>query len=70
MGDALVIGNSKISLFPDFSAEVQKQQAQFTEVKKHHRALDLQYAMLYLARLRVVAKGEAHFFEKPSLMSQ
>lgn len=34
LGDDLVIDNSKISLFPDFLAEVQKQRAQFNEVKK------------------------------------
>lgn len=49
MEDALVMDNSKISLFPDFSAEVQKQRAQFTEVKKRLRSLELQYAMLYPA---------------------
>lgn len=57
LGVALVIDNYKVLPFPDFSVEVQKQRPQFTEVKKRLRALDHQYAMLYLAPLRVVAKG-------------
>lgn len=62
--------NSKISLFPDFSAEVQKQRAQFNDVKKRLRSLEIQYSMLYPARLRVVARDEVHFFEKPALVMQ
>lgn len=34
LGDNLKMANSKISLFPDFSAEVQKQRAQFSDKKK------------------------------------
>lgn len=70
MGDALVMENSKISLFPDFSAEVQKQRAQFNDVKKRLRSLKIQYAMLYPACLRVMARDEVHFFEKPTLELQ
>ena len=65
-----MIDNSRISLFPDFSAEVQKQRAQFNDVKKRLRFLELQYAMLYPARLRVVARNEVHFFEKPAQAMQ
>lgn len=64
LGDALVMGNSKISLFPDLSDEVQQHRAQFNEVKKCLRALNVQYAMLYPARLCVVARDEFHFFKK------
>lgn len=70
LGDALVMTNSKIPLFPDFSAEVQKQRAHFTNVKKHLRAFNVQYSMLYPARMRVVARDQVHFFEKPQLVSQ
>lgn len=65
-----MIDNSKMSLFPDFSAKVQKQRAQFNDVKKRLRSLELQYSMLYLARLRVVARDEVNFFEKPTLAMQ
>lgn len=64
MCNALVIDNSNISLLPDFSAEVKKQRAQFTKVKKHLCSLELHYAMLYPVHLRAVNKGEVHFFEK------
>lgn len=70
MGPAMTIDNSKISLFPDFSTDVQKRRAQFTDVKKRLRALELQYAMLYPAWLQVVAKGRLIFLEKPSLVQQ
>lgn len=70
LGDALVIENSKISLFPDFSADVQKQRAQFNDIKKRLRSLELQYSMLYPARLRVVARDEVHFFERPAMVAQ
>lgn len=57
------IDNGKISIFPDFSAEVQRRRLQFFDVKKRLRALQLPYAMLYLARLRVAAPTGSQFFE-------
>lgn len=54
MGPAMVIAISKISLFPDFLADVQKRRAQFTDVKKNELAV----------------KREVHSFEKPSLAQQ
>lgn len=66
----LAMDNTKISLFPDYSAEVQKLRAKFTDVKHRLNSLNLQYAMLFPAKLRVVANGEAHFFEKPSAATQ
>lgn len=70
MAGALVIDNTKISLFPDFSAELQKQRVKFINVKRCLRSLELQYAMLYMAQLQFVAKREAHFFDKPSMAAQ
>lgn len=58
-----------ISVFPDFSAEVQKQRARFLEVKRRLRVHHLKYAMLFLARLRIVGDDRAHFFEDPVLAS-
>lgn len=57
------IDNGKISIFPDFSAEVQRRRLQFFDVKKRLRALQLPYAMLYPARLRVAAPTGSQFFE-------
>lgn len=53
----------RMSFYPDFSAEVQRNRAKFSEVKKRLRALQLPYAMLYPAKLRVTAEGHAQFFE-------
>ncbi|XP_073491350.1 protein mono-ADP-ribosyltransferase PARP15-like [Aquarana catesbeiana] len=70
MSGSLAIDNSKISLFPDFSAELQKHCAKFIEVKKRLRELSVQYAMLYPARLRVTALGATHFFDRPDMAAQ
>lgn len=70
LGDALKMDNSKISFFPDFSVEVQKQRAQFNDAKKRLKALNVQYSMLYPSRLHVVARDQVHFFDKPQLVSQ
>lgn len=70
MSGALVMDNTKMSLFLNYSAEVQKKRAKFTNVKRRLRTLNLQYTMLFPAKLRVVANGEAHFFEKPAAATQ
>lgn len=61
----LQIDNSRISVFPNFSAEVQRRGMQFTTIKKRLRDLHIPYAMLYPARLRITALGQSHFFETP-----
>ncbi|XP_066445282.1 uncharacterized protein [Eleutherodactylus coqui] len=43
---------SRISFFPDFSAENQKKRGTFIDVKRRLRDLRIPYAMLYPARLR------------------
>lgn len=58
-----------ISAFPDFSVEVQKQRARFSEVKRHLRAHHIKYAMLFLAHLRIVGEDRVHFFEDPAMAS-
>lgn len=59
-----------ISAFPDFSAEVQRQRARFTEVKRCLRAHHIKYAMLFPARLHVAGEDRVHFFEDPTLASE
>lgn len=61
----VMLNGSRISFYPDLSAEVQKRRMQFQDVKKRLCALSLSYAMLYPAKLRVVALGATHFFESP-----
>lgn len=54
---------TKISFYPDFSAEVQRKRAKFVEVKKRLQKLQVTYAMLFLAKLRITTRGQATFFE-------
>ena len=53
----------RVSFYPDFSQEVQRRRAKFLDVKRRLRNLQLPYAMLYPAKLRVVVRGQAQFFE-------
>lgn len=54
-----------MSFYPDFSADVQKRRMLFQDIKRRLRTLQLPYAMLYPAKLRVVALKATHFFESP-----
>lgn len=63
---SLKVDNTKISLFPDFSAEVQRQRAKFLDIKKRLRAVNVQYFMLYQEKLKVLANGSSHFFDNPT----
>ncbi len=58
--------NHRIVFFPDLSAELNKQQRQFDEVKKKLRAKGLVYGFIFPARLRVTVNGQAHVFQSPS----
>lgn len=58
-------GNVTVAVYPDFSAEVQKKRARFTDVKRQLRIHHIKYAMLFPARLRVIHDGKAQFFEDP-----
>lgn len=62
---AATINGSRISFYPDFSTEVQKRRMLFQDIKRRLRALQVPYAMLYPAKLRVVALGSTRFFESP-----
>lgn len=59
------VNGSRVSFFPDFSVSVQKQRAQFMDIKRRLRTFQIQYAMLYPAKLQIVAKGETIFFVDP-----
>lgn len=54
--------NVNISIFPDFSLELQKQWASFNEIKQKLRENGTVYSMAYPARLRVEDKGKVLFF--------
>lgn len=61
--------SGSISAFPDFSAEVQRQRARFSDIKRRLKAHHIKYAMLFPARLRVVGEDRVHFFEDPHMAS-
>lgn len=48
----------KESFYPDFSEEVECKQVKFQDVKKQLQCLQLFYAMLYPARLKVTTRGQ------------
>lgn len=55
----------EIRVFPDFLVEVQKKRALINEDKRQLRVRHYSYAMLFLARLRVVGDDKTHFFDAP-----
>lgn len=61
----LSINGHRVSLYPDFSGEIQRQRLQFQDIKKRLRALNIPYSMQYPAKLRVVALNTTNFFESP-----
>lgn len=54
--------NSEVSMFPDFSLELQKQRAFFNETKQKLSKKGVEYSMAYLARLRVEDGGDVMYF--------
>ena len=60
------VNNNTIMLFPDYTAAIQQQRSSFLTVKRKLHALNLKYALLFPARLRVTDDGKTHFFETPT----
>lgn len=58
----ILYGNTKLSFYPDFTADVQKKRRQFSQIRVRLRELGLKYAMLYPTRLRVQDRDKTHFF--------
>lgn len=56
----------QVMLFPDVSAELHKQRRRFDEVKRKLRELNVQYGIIFPARLRVTHGGRSHYFNNPS----
>lgn len=61
----LKYNGAPISIFPDFSAALQKIRATFTDVKRRLRSRSVPYSMAYPARLRVVHSDRTLFFSSP-----
>lgn len=57
--------NTRVMLFPDFSAATQQKRRSFNEVRRRLREKEVKYSMLYPSKLRVQHKGMVTFFEHP-----
>lgn len=64
MGNILYNGTS-VSIYPDFSPDLQKWRSRFGEIKRKLQHLKVTYALLYPARLRVTTLGEILSFDTP-----
>ena len=53
-------------IFPDYSRAVQQRQRSFKEVKQKLRAMNLQYMLLFPARLKVIYQSKTLFFDVPN----
>ncbi|XP_078496525.1 taste receptor type 1 member 1-like [Lissotriton helveticus] len=58
--------NRRISLYPDYNNQEQKQRSSYYEVKKRLQTAKLRYALLFPARLKVIHDNKTHFFESPT----
>lgn len=63
--EPLQFNNTRILVFPNYTRSVQQRRQSFTAAKAKLRSLQLQYALLYPARLRVVYQSLTLFFETP-----
>lgn len=62
MNASLITDKTKASLYPYFSTELQRTRVTFNGVKQRLRRLNVTYAILYPAHLRMVANDETQFF--------
>ncbi|KAG8546950.1 hypothetical protein GDO81_029450 [Engystomops pustulosus] len=58
--------NTSVSIFPDFSPELQRQRGSFVQVKRKLRERNIVYSMAYPARLRVIDGDQSIFFSTPA----
>ena len=63
----LEVENSKVMIFPDFTAAVSQQRATFLMVKRKMRELGLKYALLFPAKLKVMTDDKTLFFTEAEL---
>ncbi|KAJ1106445.1 hypothetical protein NDU88_003846 [Pleurodeles waltl] len=59
-----------LSLYPEFSAQVQEARRKFIDGKKQLQAMQLEYRMLYPEKLRVDVSGIPIFFTDPKKLEQ
>ena len=62
----LRLQNSRIMIFPDYSRAVQSRRRSFEEVKQKLRTMNIQYMLLFPARLKVIYHSKTLFFDSPN----
>lgn len=68
--EQLLYQNSRIMIFPDYTRLVQQRRQSFTAAKAKLRELQISYALLFPARLRVVYRSKTLFFDTPEAVFQ
>lgn len=58
--------NHKISLYPDYTASVQKQRSAYQAVKRKLQTAHLKYALLFPARLKIIHDQKSYYFQNPA----
>uniref|UniRef100_A0AAV2LQP1 Uncharacterized protein n=1 Tax=Knipowitschia caucasica TaxID=637954 RepID=A0AAV2LQP1_KNICA len=62
----LLLDDNRISFYPDYSAETQRNMLAYNEVKKKLRDKNIEYASRYPAKLRVRHEGAFKLFSSPA----
>ena len=62
----MIYENKKISFSPDYSAELQRRRDEFHDVKRMLREKEMEYALIYLAKLHINYQGSVKFFSTPA----
>ncbi len=62
----LCIVSKRSSFFPDLSAELLHQRRHFDCVKQQLRSLNINYGLIYPAKLDLTVDGQSREFEDPS----
>lgn len=60
----------QFTLYPDFTAIVQEERRKFLPAKQKLRLAQIDYALLYPAKLRVTHQGQQMFFTKPQQVDE
>ena len=55
-----------VMFFPDLSTDVQNQRKQYNQVKQQLREMDINFGLIFPAKMRVIHQGERHLFNSPS----
>lgn len=61
----IMYGDNEIRFFPDLSAELHRQRRRFDGVKQRLRSLNVNYGIVYPAKLRLTVDGQTREFEDP-----